>query len=155
MNARSLRKKLCEKRCAMQFNGITLRGLCQLFLVTPWKVKKSHLLQWKPKNNSRVLSRVSLLVYRNYRNFLPADGKDGNGLQREKVSWAQPRSQSSSAKIDVTSPVNLIGNFAQDALALSRSVPSLWLVARFARIARVGLGTRLSWTDCLSCIVAS
>ena len=55
----------------------------------------------------------------------------------------QPRSHTSPAKIEVTSPVNLIGNFA----SLSRLVPSLWLVARFARIARVGLGTRLMFTD--------
>ena len=56
--------------------------------------------------------------------------------ETEFLCEGQPRSQSSSAKIDVTSPVNLIGNFAC-------SVPSLSLAARFARIARVGLGTRL------------
>ena len=39
---------------------------------------------------------------------------------------------------NVTSPDHPIGNFA-----LSRSAPSLWLVARFAGVVRIGLRTRL------------
>ena len=50
------------------------------------KSQKSHLYQRKPKNNSPVLLKVTILIHWNYQHvFIAVDGQDGSGLQLEKV----------------------------------------------------------------------
>ena len=62
-----------------------LKGTMAAMVRNTLKSQKSRLHQWKPKNNSPVLLKVTTLLYQNYQQVTKAaDDRDGNGLQLEK-----------------------------------------------------------------------
>ena len=64
--------------------------------------------------------------------------------ERLFVTNHHPRSQSSSAIIECDVTRQADRKFNPGRVVFSRSVPGLWLVGQFVRIAHVGLGTRLA-----------